>query len=83
MSKHIEDLPSIDLSALSAVTGGAHKAGHNDQVTAALTSITDSLKAIGNQNANNSSSSLSQMLPLLMLAKGGAGGGCPGGNCGR
>lgn len=84
MSKLTEDqLPSIDISALSTVTGGAHKAGHNDQVTAALTSITESLKSIGKQNTNNSSSSLSQMLPLLMLAKGGAGGGCPGGNCGR
>lgn len=37
-----------------------------------LTSITESLKSIGKKNTNNSSS-LSQMLPLLMLAKGGAG----------
>lgn len=82
MSKHTaNELPSIEMSALAEVTGGAHRAGHSDpQLTAMLTSIGDSIKALGNQN-NNSSSSLSQMLPLMMLAK--KGGGCPGGNCGR
>lgn len=76
------ELPSIDLADLSAVTGGAHRPGHNDQLTAALSSITESLKSLKTDN-NNSSSSLSQLLPLMMFAKGGAGGGCPGGNCGR
>lgn len=88
MSKHAQpELPSIDDADLSKITGGTHRAGHtsggsNAQVTAALASITDSLKSLGTQS-NNSSNSLTQMLPFLMLAKGGAGGGCPGGNCGR
>ena len=88
MSKHdLPELPSLDIAALSRVTGGTHRPGHTSgsdaQVTAALTSITDSLKSLGNQSNSNSSNSLMQMLPFLMLAKGGAGGGCPGGNCGR
>lgn len=87
MSKHAQpELPSIDDADLSKITGGTHRPGHttggNAQVTAALTSITDSLKSLGTQS-NNSSNSLTQMLPFLMLAKGGAAGGCPGGNCGR
>ncbi len=56
--------------------------GHVDaQLTAALTSITDSLKGQQNQTSG-SSNSLSQLLPFMTLAKGKAGG-CPGGNCGR
>lgn len=83
MSKQEQtELPSIDAADLSGVTGGAHRPGHNDQLTAALTSITESLKSLKTDN-NSSSNSLSQLLPLMMLAKGGAGGGCPGGNCGR
>ena len=81
MSKDTDELLSIDVTTLNTVTGGAHRAGHTDQqLTAMLTSITDSIKSIGSQNTN-SGSSLNQMLPLLMLAK--KGGGCPGGNCGR
>lgn len=85
MPKHDQtELPSIDDADLSEVTGGNHRPGHtsgsNAQITAALTSITDSIKNLNNQNT--SGSSISQLLPMLMLAKGGAGG-CPGGNCGR
>jgi DNA gyrase/topoisomerase IV subunit B len=84
MSKQDEtEFLSIDVADLSAVTGGTHRPGHNDQLTAALTSITESLKSLKTEN-NNSSNSLSQLLPLMMFAKGGVGGGgCPGGNCGR
>jgi hypothetical protein len=87
MTKHDRtELPSIDHTDLSGVTGGTHRPGHTSgsdpQVTAALASITDSLKSLGTQN-NNSSNSLTQLLPFLMLAKGGAGGGCPGGSCCR
>ena len=82
MPKHdSHQLPSIDDADLSKITGGTHRPGHtsnnNAQITAALTSITDSLKNLGNQSSN---SSASQLLPFLLLAKGG---GCPGGNCGR
>lgn len=84
MSKHEqEEFPTIDAADLAEVSGGTHKPGHNDaQLTAALQSITSSLSALKNQN-NGSNNSLTQMLPFLMFAKGGAGGGCPGGNCGR
>ena len=83
MPKHDSDkLPAIDAADLSKITGGTHRPGHvtsssNAQITAALTSITDSLKNLSNQNTG---SSASQLLPFLLLAKGG---GCPGGNCGR
>lgn len=85
MPKHDHDeLPSISDADLAEVTGGAHRPGHTSgssaEITAALASITSSLKSLGNQNGQ---SSISQLLPMLMLAKGGVGGGCPGGNCGR
>ena len=81
MPKHT-DLTPIDAIDLFAVTGGTHRPGHNNTATqAALASITDSIKAIGAQNTN-SNGGISQLLPLMLLAKGGAGG-CPGGNCGR
>lgn len=84
MSKQeLTELPSIDTADLSTVTGGAHRPGHNDQLTAALANITESLKSLKTDNNSSSSNNLSQLLPLMMFAKGGAGGGCPGGNCGR
>jgi hypothetical protein len=76
------ELPSIDAADLSEVTGGTHRPGHNDQLTAALTNITQSLQDLKTQN-NGSSNNVSQLLPLMMFAKAGGGGGCPGGNCGR
>lgn len=84
MSKHDDtELPSIDAIDLAEVTGGTHRPGHNDaQLQAALKGITDSLKAIGDQK-NNGNNGITQLLPLMLFAKGGAGGGCPGGNCGR
>ena len=84
MSKHHDnELTPIDAIDLLSVTGGTHKPGHKDaQLQTALASITDSIKAISVQN-NNGNGGISQLLPLMLLAKGGAGGGCPGGNCGR
>ena len=81
MSKHNEDeLPAIEAADLAEVSGGNHKPGHIDpNVAAAVQSITSSLSAVQKQNQPNNS--LAQVLPLLALAKGGARGGCPGGNC--
>ena len=84
MSKHDDtELTPIDAVDLADVSGGTHRPGHDDaQLQTALKGISDSIKAISTQN-NNSNSGISQLLPLMMLAKGRGGGGCPGGNCGR
>lgn len=82
------ELPTIDSADLATIVGGAHAAGHTGdaQLTAALASITDSLKSLQDQRSS-SGDSLSQLLPMMMLMNGGPSGGgrggCPGGNCGR
>lgn len=84
MSNHDHaDLPCIAAENLANVTGGAHRPGHNDaQLQVALKGITDSLEVVAEQK-NSGGSNLSQLVPLMMFAKGGAGAGCAGGNCGR
>jgi hypothetical protein len=72
MSKH-EELPTIDAAALEAVTGGATSS--DAQLTAALQGIKSSLSSIG--NTNNSGNALTQMLPFLLMARGGGGSSAP------
>lgn len=73
-----DELPSIDSSALDAVTGGATTStSSNAQVTATLQSITNSLANL-TSNSQNSQSSFSQLLPFLALSGGfGGKGACP------
>jgi hypothetical protein len=71
---------SIDTAALAGVAGGASRVtarsgGSNDQLTAMLTQITDSIKALAGQN---NQSDPSQML-MMMMMMGGLGGGGGGG----
>ena len=88
MSPDDDDLPSIDTAALETVTGGTS----NDDVTAAITSLSNDLKDFVNSQKNQGSNTFQQMLPfLLMMAGGGnwsySGGGfninSGGGSCGR
>jgi hypothetical protein len=89
-NNHEDQLPSIDADTLEDVTGGVTSSSSNNaQVSAALQGIQSSLKNLGQTN-NNSGNALSQILPFLMMSRGGAGGGggaCPCGcgmaNCRR
>jgi hypothetical protein len=80
-----EPLPTIEVDRLDDVTGAAAPSS-DTQLTAALQGIMSSLKSIGAQNNTAGGSSISQLLPLLLMARGG-GGACPCGcgmaNCAR
>ncbi|HEY0483198.1 MAG TPA: hypothetical protein VGD37_37005 [Kofleriaceae bacterium] len=71
-----DPFPSIDATELGKVAGGASRvtarsSGSNDQLTLMLTQITDSIKAM---SQNNSQSDPMQMM-LMMMMMGGMGGG--------
>jgi len=71
---------SIDANALASVSGGvsrisARNTSSNDQLTAMMTQITDSIKALAQ---NNSQSDPMQMM-MMMMMMGGMGGGGGGG----
>jgi hypothetical protein len=83
MSPDDDDLPSIDTPSLAAVTGGT---ASNDDVTSAVTALSNDLKDFLANQKKGSSDFFSQMLPfLLMLGGGGGGFSCAagGGCCGR
>jgi hypothetical protein len=67
-----EDLQTIDPDELSRVSGGTSS---NDQITAALTQITNSL----NQLSANKNQTDPMQLMLMMMMMGGMGGGGGGG----
>jgi hypothetical protein len=78
-----DPFPSISTRDLDKVAGGAsrvtlHSSSSNDQLTQMLTQITDSIKAL---SQNNSQSDPSQML-MMMMMMGGLGGGGGGGGGG-
>jgi hypothetical protein len=69
------ELTSISLDDLDEVTGGTTSTTSSDaQVSAELQNITTS---IANLKSGNNRSSISQLLPLLLMAKGRARGPCP------
>jgi GET complex subunit GET2 len=72
---------SIDVSELSSVAGGASRVtarsnSSNDQLTAMMTQITQSIQAL---SQNNSQSDPMQMMMMMMMmgGMGGGGGGAP------
>jgi hypothetical protein len=71
-----EDTPftSLDAAQLEAVSGGDDAA-----LTAAITSINNSLSSLKTRN-NNTGLNITMLLPFMMMAR--RGGGCVGGNCG-
>ncbi len=79
---HHDAIITLDATTLDAITGGA--TGSDAQLTTALQGITSSL---AKPNQNTSNSSLSAMLPMLLMLKGGRGGACRCGcgmsGCGR
>ena len=80
MSNNSDQLPSIDPDTLEDVTGGVtSSSSNNSQVATALEGIMSELKSIGSAKTNNSGNALSQMLPFLLMGRGGASGGgaCP------
>lgn len=78
-----DDLPSIDTTSLETVTGGT---ASNDDVTAAVTALSNDLKDFLANQKKGSSDFFSQMLPFLLMMSGGGGGfscAAGGGCCGR
>jgi len=70
---------SIDLNELSKVGGGASRvttrsSSSNDQITALMSQITDSIKALS-QNNNQSDPMQMMMMMMMMGGMGGGGGG--------
>lgn len=65
----------IDPKALETVAGGAKRGSGDDELTAALTQITSSIKDLANQKNNNSMDPMQLMLMMLMFSGGGGGGG--------
>ncbi len=62
-------LPTIAPEALDRTRGGATRAKSSStdwQLQSTLTSITDSLRDLKNQNSNGS---LSKLLPIMVMAK--------------
>jgi hypothetical protein len=64
-----DTLPTIDLEALSRVSGGTTS---NDQITAALSAITNSLSQL---SASRNQSDPTMMMMMMMMMMGGGGGG--------
>jgi hypothetical protein len=69
----------VDLEALATVAGGASRVssragGSNDQLTAMLTQITGSIKALGNQQSGGMDPMM-MMVMMMMMGGGGGGGG--------
>lgn len=82
MPHHTTDLVSIDAATLEEVGGGTVSSGgsgSSDQLATALQSIQSSIANLSKTNSSSPFGSLSQMLPLLLMMRGG-GGGC---GCGR
>jgi hypothetical protein len=74
------ELPTIDSVTLEDVTGGVtgSSSSGNSQVAALLQGLQSSIKDLAANSGNNSNNALTQLLPFLLLSKGGAGGGaCP------
>jgi hypothetical protein len=65
-----DTLPTIDLEALSRVSGGTTS---NDQITAALSAITNSLSQLS--ASRNQSDPTMMMMMMMMMMNGGGGGG--------
>jgi hypothetical protein len=64
-----DTLPTIDLEALSRVSGGTSS---NDQITAALSAITNSLSQLS--ASRNQSDPTMMMMMMMMMMQGGGGG---------
>ena len=76
-SKDRDPFQSIDPSELAGVAGGASRvtarsSSSNDQLTAMMTQITDSIKALAQ---NNNQSDPMQMMMMMMMMGGMNGGG--------
>jgi hypothetical protein len=72
---------AIDPMQLDKVAGGASRVssrtgGSNDQLTAMLTQITDSIKGLS-QNQNSGGMDPMMMMMMMMMGGGGGGGGAP------
>jgi hypothetical protein len=67
-----DHLHVISMSALADVTGGARRkssSGSNESLTLALQQVTSSLDDLKSSQNKNQNSTLSQFLPIMMMAK--------------
>lgn len=86
MSPDDDDFPSIDTATLDNVTGGT--GATNDDITAAISSLSKDLQDFVSSQKNQTSNSFQQLLPFLLMMSGGnwsyssnGGFNCSGGGC--
>lgn len=75
-----ETFASVDPEQLATVAGGTSRvtsrsSGADDQVTAMLSSIGDSIKSLAANNQNSGGDTMQMMLMMLMMGGMGGGGG--------
>jgi hypothetical protein len=80
--KHDDPFMTIDPNQMSQVSGGASRvtarsSSSNDQLTAMLTSITDSIKSLATQNQGSDPMQMMMMMMMMGGMGGGGGGGAP------
>lgn len=69
-NKSNEELPSIDPSQLSAVTGGVTDTTSSSDLTTAIQQMMTSLQDLTQNQNSGSSNMLMEMLPIMMMMRG-------------
>jgi len=69
-TKSNEELPSIDPTQLSAVTGGVTDTSSSSDLTAAMQQMVASLQDLTQNQNSGSGNMLMEMLPLMMMMRG-------------
>jgi len=70
-TKSHEELPSIDPSQLSAVTGGVtDNSGGSSDLTSAMQQLVASIQDLSHNQNSGSSNMFMEMLPLMMMMRG-------------
>jgi len=79
---HADPFATIDTAQLGKVAGGASRVssrtgGSNDQLTAMLTQVTDSIKDLAKNQSSGGMDPMMMMMMMMMMGGGGGGGAAP------
>ena len=69
-TKSHEELPSIDPSQLSAVTGGVTDTSSSSDLTAAMQQLVASIQDLSQNQNQGGGNMFMEMLPLMMMMRG-------------